>query len=607
VKLAVVVQRYGAEINGGAELHARYIVELLARHHRVEVLTTCARDYVTWRNEYPAGEQTINGVTVRRFPVSRERDVDDFGRRSHAIFDKPHSLADEDAWLDSEGPTSTALLDYVRTHAAEIDYFIVFSYRYHHAYHTARLVPHKTVLVPTAERDAAIGVALFGPMFRGVRALMYNSPEEQAMIRAATGNDHVPGVVVGVGSEIPRATVPERFRRKFQIDDPFVVYVGRIDENKGCRELFSFFQGYRPRLGQRLKLVMIGTSILPIPNHPHIRHLGFVSDRDKFDAIAAADALIMPSYYESLSMVALEAWGLGRPVLANGHCDVLRGQCIRSRAGLYYETFEEFAETLFTLTTNRELNLALGDNGRRYFEQHYAWPVVERKYQEMLKRLAHDDAKGTRVAGTFEPGAGWLTRRRKTLAPAASRAEALPKGPAITKDEVVREREDVVRQRPQPTVYRPAEPPRRDARDHTRDHRDHKDQKDHREPRDQKEGREPREARESREQRDARDRRERRESREQRDQRETREAKGSRELRETHRESREGQPPRDAGASREGGHSREGRESRNPREGQEQRAAKEGREGRDHRDARDASKPRPRRSQGGRPHPRGGR
>ena len=82
MKLAVVVQRYGAEINGGAELHARYVAEHLARHHDVEVVTTCARDYVTWRNDLPAGTEQVNGVRVRRFPVSRERDPDDFGRRS---------------------------------------------------------------------------------------------------------------------------------------------------------------------------------------------------------------------------------------------------------------------------------------------------------------------------------------------------------------------------------------------------------------------------------------------------------------------------------------------------------------------------------------------
>ena len=75
-----------------------------------------------------------------------------------------------------------------------------------------------------------------------------------------------------------------------------------------------------------LDLVLIGSNVLPIPKHPRIRHLGFLSDEDKFDALAAADVLIMPSRFESLSMVALEAWALGKPVLANGHCDVLRGQ-----------------------------------------------------------------------------------------------------------------------------------------------------------------------------------------------------------------------------------------------------------------------------------------
>ena len=93
--------------------------------------------------------------------------------------------------------------------------------------------------------------------------------------------------------------------------------------------------------------------MLPIPKHPRIRHLGFLPDEDKFDALAAADLLIMPSQYESLSMVALEAWALGKPVLANGHCDVLRGQSIRSNAGLYYETFEEFAEALYAARSSR--------------------------------------------------------------------------------------------------------------------------------------------------------------------------------------------------------------------------------------------------------------
>jgi glycosyltransferase involved in cell wall biosynthesis len=425
VKLAVVVQRYGADINGGAELHARYVAEMLARRHKVEVLTTCAHDYVTWKAHYAEGTETVNGVAVRRFPVAHERDPEDFGARSAHVFDRRHSIADEVAWLESEGPTSPALIEHIGAQAEAFDFFLFFSYRYYHAWHGVRRVPHKAILVPTAERDAALGLSIFGPVFRGVRGVMYNSPEERAMIQAAAGNASVPGVVVGIGSDLPRETNPDRFRRKYDVSGPFVIYVGRIDNNKGCGELFDFFGNYRPRLGQQLSLLLAGTSILPIPQHPRIRHLGFISDRDKFDAIAASEALMMPSRYESLSMVALEAWGLGRPVLANGRCDVLRGQTIRSRAGLYYENFAEFAEALFTITSNRPLNRAFGENGRRFYERHYAWPVIQRKYEDMLAQLSR--AKATVTALDALPG--WFARRRRTLDPAQAVVDALPKGP----------------------------------------------------------------------------------------------------------------------------------------------------------------------------------
>jgi glycosyltransferase involved in cell wall biosynthesis len=431
VKLAVVVQRYGAEINGGAELHARYVAEHLARHAETEVLTTCARDYVTWRNELPAGTDVVNGLTVRRFPVRRERDPLEFGRRSERVFDRIHSAADELAWLDSEGPASPGLISFIRKHQAAYDYFIFFSYRYYHSYHGTRAVPARAVLVPTAERDPAIALSVFRPVFGGVRALMYNSPEERAMIQSASGNDMVPGVVVGIGSEVPASPAPARFRQKFGVSGRFAVYVGRIDENKGCKELFDFFLRYCHNPATELSLALIGNTILEIPAHPRIRHFGFLSDADKFDAMAAADLLIMPSFLESLSMVALEAWALGRPVLANGRCDVLRGQCIRSNAGLYYETYEEFAEVLQLLESNRQLSAALGVNGRRFFVRHYDWPVIERKYLTMLDRLTRDNTSGRLATSGVEPLPGWFRRIRR-IVPAANRLlAALPAGPVV--------------------------------------------------------------------------------------------------------------------------------------------------------------------------------
>jgi glycosyltransferase involved in cell wall biosynthesis len=423
VKVAVVVQRYGADINGGAELHARYIAEHLGRHAEVEVLTTCARDYVTWKNELAPGDDTVNGVRVRRFPVSTPRDPHDFGRRSHHVFHERHSIADELAWLESEGPTSPDLVRHLSRIARETDHFLFFSYRYYHAWHGVRTVPAKAVLVPTAERDAAAGVAIFGPVFRAARAVMFNSLEERALIEGVSARSG-PGVVVGVGSEIPEQPQPGRFRRAYHVKRPFAIYVGRIDENKGCRELFEFFTRYATMHPHGLDLLLIGSKLLEIPAHPRIRHLGFLSDADKFDAMAAADLLIMPSRFESLSMVALESWALGRPVLANGRCDVLRGQVIRSNGGLYYETFEEFAEALYALEAAGPIGGPFGRNGLAYFQQHYAWPVIEKKYLDMFDRLAREPA-----AAPLEPLPGLVARRRRDVPPAADVVQALKAGP----------------------------------------------------------------------------------------------------------------------------------------------------------------------------------
>ncbi len=425
MKLAVVAQRYGGTINGGAELHARYIAEHLSRHAEVEVLSTCALDYVTWRNELPTGADRINGIAVRRFRVRHERNPLVFGRRSGHVFEEPHSVADELAWLDSEGPASPALVRYIARHGHAYDYLLFFSYRYYHAYHGTRAAASRAILVPTAERDSAIGLSIFKPIFSGVRALMYNSPEERAMIQAVSGNHAVPSVVVGIGSDVPQNPQPARFRQRHNIRGPFAIYVGRIDENKGCKQLFEFFNSYLRLDEGRLSLVLIGHSLLPIPSHPRIRHLGFLDDTDKFDAMAAADLLIMPSYFESLSMVALEAWALGRPVVANARCDVLKGQCIRSNAGLFYENEAEFVGALRAIEQHRWVSGSLGRSGRQFFRDHYDWPIIERKYLEMFDRLSKDTP-----SHHIEPLPGWLDRHRKDCRPAVDVLASIPSGPS---------------------------------------------------------------------------------------------------------------------------------------------------------------------------------
>jgi hypothetical protein len=161
----------------------------------------------------------------------------------------------------------------------------------------------------------------------------------------------------------------------------------------------------------------------------------------------------MPSYFESLSMVALEAWALGRPVLANARCDVLKGQSVRSNAGLYYASQDEFVEALGAIEHNRWIAAALGRNGRRFFREHYDWSVIERKYLEMLARLS---AEGSGSAPEALPG--WFDRRRRTCPPAEEVVANLPIGAASLSDD-----DRTGAAAPDPSAARPS--------DHQRDRR----------------------------------------------------------------------------------------------------------------------------------------
>jgi glycosyltransferase involved in cell wall biosynthesis len=311
-----------------------------------------------------------------------------FAEWSERVFRAQHSAADEERWLEEEGPFSPRLVRHVLSQRDAFDFFIFFSYRYYTTYHGLRGAAQKALLVPTAEDDGVYRLSIFKDFFRLPRALVYNSVEERAMIERVSDNQSVPGEVVGVGSALPERMDAGAFRVRHGLAGPFLLYVGRIDENKGCRQLFDFFRRYVKDTGSPLKLVLIGQALLPVPRDPAIVSLGFLPDQEKWDALAAAELLVIPSRYESLSMVTLEAWWAERPVLANAKCEVLRGQCLRSNAGLYYSSYEEFREALQLLESDASLRRRMGAAGRRYFDKNYAWPVIERKYLDLMARAA---------------------------------------------------------------------------------------------------------------------------------------------------------------------------------------------------------------------------
>ncbi|MFQ6108145.1 MAG: glycosyltransferase family 4 protein [Candidatus Aminicenantales bacterium] len=390
MKVAFVCQRYGMEIGGGAELHCRWIAEHMSQHWEVEVLTSRAFDYISWKDHYPEGKQVVNGIPVRRFSVSKTRNPVKFGKIQEFILKNEHREEDELKWLEAEGPHVPSLIRYIEDNSQDYDYFVFFSYRYYHSYWGIHTVPQKSILVPTAEKDPVIRLKIFRELFLKPQAIVYNSEEERRMINALSRNEHIPGDVVGVGTEIPSGFSAQKFRQEYRIEGDYIIYIGRIDENKGCHELFDFFLRYKRETRSSVKLILIGGTVLKIPSHPDIHYIGFVSDEMKFSALDGALLLVMPSFYESLSMVTLEAWAVEKPVLANGRCEVLRGQCVRSNAGLYYENYEEFEEALTLLLSSPKLREALGKDGRQYFQHRYTWEVIEKKYLALLERLERE-------------------------------------------------------------------------------------------------------------------------------------------------------------------------------------------------------------------------
>lgn len=384
-RIAIVVQRYGEEVNGGAELHARWLAEHLLTLAEVHVITTCAVDYMTWEDVYPAGTSILNGVIIHRFPVDEPRHWKKARAKSRYILLSEHSYFDELDWMKAQGPYSTPLLQFIQDSYAYFDDYIFFTYLYATTYFGLPLVSDKAILVPTAHDEPYLYLPLFRPLFHLPRAIAYNTEPERLLINRVTHNEAVPPTVVGIGIDVPDNASANAFRHKFGIEEPFVLYVGRVSESKNVPELLSQFIRYRQNAQEPLKLILAGKANIPLPQHPDIVPIGFVSEQDKFDAIKAAAVVVIPSIYESLSMIALEAWLMGVPVLVNGRCEVLKHQCRKSNGGLHYNSFAEFSAGLNRLLAETHLRQRLGQQGLNFVENHYNWDVIIKKYRNLLK------------------------------------------------------------------------------------------------------------------------------------------------------------------------------------------------------------------------------
>ncbi|MBI2834692.1 MAG: glycosyltransferase family 4 protein [Acidobacteria bacterium] len=422
MKVAFIVQRYGAEILGGSEYHCRLIAERLAARHQVEVLTTCARDYITWKNEYPEGADRIRGVDVRRFANAQMRDIAAFNRYSDWIFNNPHSSADEMEWLKQQGPWCPSLMQYLERHHALYDVLIFFTYLYAPTVLGMKIAPTRSIFVPTAHDEPAIHLDLYKELFKLPAAIAYNTEVERRFLASAFEIQALVEETVGCGVDLPPTHADLRvragrrhpddaesrealegegrdtsgpshltargatFRRRHRLHGPFALYGGRIDPGKGCEELIEYFGTYVNEGGDA-SLVLMGVKLMPLPEEPFIRFAGLLPEQERLRALEAATVVSVPSPYESLSLLALESFAVGTPILANARSDVLVEHCRQSNGGLYYADRDEFVACLQLLVADEPLRLAMGRNGREYVRAHYRWDVILSKYERMMARL----------------------------------------------------------------------------------------------------------------------------------------------------------------------------------------------------------------------------
>ena len=392
MRLLFVVQRYGEDIAGGSEQCCRLFCEYLVRNgHQVTVATSCAKSYTDWANELEPGNQTINGVTVQRFPVDRPRDPERFSSVDASVVWEGHAtpLATQELWVDEMGPRTIEMSDWLKSQVSEFDVMIFFTYLYYPTIRGLQAVAGKvpTLFQPTAHVEPHITVPLFDQIFRLPDGFAFLSEEEADLVNKRFGHRPVEDVV-GVGTDLNLQGNGQRFRERYDLkDDPFLLYVGRIDPGKGSLEAFEYFVAYKKRNPSNLKFIIVGDSVMHLPDHPDVISTGFVPEQEKLDAIDACTIFLQPSYFESFSMALTEAWSLRCAALVQGRCEVLSGHADRSGGAVKYDGFAEFEAAVDLLLENQEIIEELGINGRSYVEENYQWSRIISRYEKLLEEV----------------------------------------------------------------------------------------------------------------------------------------------------------------------------------------------------------------------------
>ena len=418
MKFAFVTPRYGADIGAGVEHACRLIAEHVCERHDVDVLTTCAADRRTWKNEYSEGSDRVRGVLVRRFGVSQVPDHIAFDALSQRLYTSPHSRAEELEWVRLHGPWSPGLLEYLKRANRSYDVLVFFGLSHPLTVHGVEIAPERTMLFPYLQLQPALRFGLWPDVVRSVRGLGFFSEAERRLLHSYLGVRHACEEVVGIGVDPPPQQAYPRhqqdpndsitededlgsedesetldyldgrgipFKRRHRLYGRFALYGGRVESDNGCEEMLEYFDTFAASDGDTT-LVLMGVKMMKVPEEPYVRLAGIIPDRERMTAYEAADVTIAPASDDLLTQPLLESLAVGTPVLASARNAAAVEHCRRAGAGLYYGNRDEFVGALTLLTSNAQLREKLGGNGRAYIRSHHRWEGVLGRFDRLISR-----------------------------------------------------------------------------------------------------------------------------------------------------------------------------------------------------------------------------
>jgi glycosyltransferase involved in cell wall biosynthesis len=408
LRVAFVSFRYGADIVGGAEGSLRTMARALNEAgHQVEVYTTCTVDEANWTNQLPEGATSLDGIVVHRFAMDPH--------------DRPSHLESVRAILEGDGlPSrkqaeeylhhsihSSRLIDELHSKIDKLDAIVVGPYLFGLTADVARAFADKTLLVPCFHSEPIARLPVWLECYQSVRGILYHSPEEQELAQVELGLNHPGATCLGTLIADKPASEPNR-RGAAAIPGRYLLYCGRYSQQKGLPLLLDFLQRYQAERPGRFTLICMGRGEVDVSGHPWVEDLGFVEESQKRSVMAGAAALVQLSTFESLSLVALEAWMHGSPVIANAGCAPLAGLVRRSGGGKTITDYAEFATTLDDLWEQPDRWRHLGSAGQKYVKRHFGdratfiqnlekavhglrVPLAELMRRQGLKRAADHD------------------------------------------------------------------------------------------------------------------------------------------------------------------------------------------------------------------------